>query len=153
MTVAEKSLTDWLCGNHTRGLPVDAYNRLFETHLQDNLGAEFQEAAAASGGRARLEKNGVALLRSTCKLTHDGWGACAKGDGKDFRDFMDAHHPGKLDGLSITRAEVSKRQDWSLEASEAMFPLVEPILKYLVKTLCLDPNVLRDSTLQSTRSY
>ena len=83
-----------------------------------------------------------------CKLTHDGWGAYAKGDGKEFRDFMSTNYPGKLDGISISRVEVSKRQDWSLEASEAMFPLVEPILKYLVKTLCLDPNVLRDTTLQ-----
>ena len=82
MTVQEKSLTDWLCGNHSRGLPVGAFNRLFETYLQENLGAEFQAAATVSGGRARLEKNGVALLRSMCKLTHDGWGAYAKGDGK-----------------------------------------------------------------------
>ena len=56
MTVAEKSMTDWRCGNHTRGLSVDAYNRRFENFLHEKLGAEFQDAAAASCGRARLEK-------------------------------------------------------------------------------------------------
>ena len=30
MTAQEKSLTDWLCENHSRGLPVGAFNRLFE---------------------------------------------------------------------------------------------------------------------------
>ena len=50
--------------------------------------------------------------------------------------------------MSVGRAELSKRQDWSLEAAESLYQLVLPLLMYLVKTLRLDPNVLRDSTLQ-----
>ena len=47
----------------------------------------------------------------------------------------------------VDRAEHSKRQDWSLEASYDIFPLIEPLLDYTVRTL-LDPaNVLRDSVL------
>ena len=52
------------------------------------------------------------------------------------------------DAVSVGRAELSKRQDWSLEAAEALYQLVLPLLMYLVKTLRLDANVLRDSTLQ-----
>ena len=52
------------------------------------------------------------------------------------------------DAVSVGRAELSKRQDWSLEAAESLHQLVLPLLMRLVKTLRLDPNVLRDSTLQ-----
>ena len=47
----------------------------------------------------------------------------------------------------MDRAEHSKRQDWSLEAAFDIYPLIEPLLDYTVRTL-LDPtNVLRDSVL------
>ena len=47
----------------------------------------------------------------------------------------------------VDRAEHSKRQDWCLEAAYDIFPLIEPLLDYTVRTL-LDPsNVLRDSVL------
>jgi hypothetical protein len=82
----QRSLGDWLCGNHTRGLPVDAFNRNFEACLVAQLGEEFSEAQI--GGKSRLEKSGVALLRSTCKLIHGGWGARAKGDGKEFKQCL-----------------------------------------------------------------
>jgi len=44
-------MTDYLCGNHTRGLPVAAFERNFEACLKDTLGTKFEAAAAASGGR------------------------------------------------------------------------------------------------------
>jgi hypothetical protein len=37
----KRSLGDWLRGNHTRGLPVDAFNRNFEGCLAAQLGEEF----------------------------------------------------------------------------------------------------------------
>jgi hypothetical protein len=132
-----KALGGWLCGNHTRGLPVDAFNRNFEACLAAQLGEEFSEAQI---GKSRLEKIGVALLRSMCKLIHDGWDARAKGDGKEFRQCLDATHPGLHDAVSVGRAELSKRQDWSLEAAESLYQLVLPLLMHLVKTLRLDPN-------------
>jgi hypothetical protein len=69
---SKRSMTDYLCGNHTRGLPVAAFERNFEAHLKDTLGTKFEAAAAASGGRARLEMSGVLLLRSLCKLVCSG---------------------------------------------------------------------------------
>ena len=39
------------------------------------------------------------------------------------------------------------RQDWSLEVSFELFPLLQPLLDYEVKTLLDDPNILRDSVL------
>ena len=74
----EKFILDFLCGNHTRGLPVDAFNRRFEDWLAEELSAEFDAAAGESGGHARLEKSGTSLLRSLFKLIHSGWGAYEK---------------------------------------------------------------------------
>jgi hypothetical protein len=143
----DRCVLDYLCGNHTRGLPVDAFNRLFETYLNDNLGSEFAAAAAASGGRSRLEKSGTALLRSLAKLAHDGWGAYAKGDGGEFHDHLVAvAHPWAK--MAIGRAELSKRQDWSPEASSKLFPFVPALIKFTSSTLVLPPNVLRDSCSQ-----
>jgi hypothetical protein len=39
------------------------------------------------------------------------------------------------------------RQDWSLEVSFELYPLLQPLLDYEVKTLLDDPNILRDSVL------
>lgn len=47
----------------------------------------------------------------------------------------------------MDRAEHSKRQDWSLEAAYDIFPLLDPLLSYTVKTLLDKSNVLRDSVL------
>ena len=47
----------------------------------------------------------------------------------------------------MDRAETSKRQDWSLEASYDIFPLIEPLLSYTVGTLLDEANLLRDSLL------
>jgi hypothetical protein len=112
------------------------------------MGGCFEAAVAATGFGARLEKNGTLLLRSICKLVHMGHGEYAKGDGLQFKIWMDKHFPRLLAKCRVGRAEVSKRQDWACEVSEAIYPLLEPITKYLVETLQLDPNILRDSTLQ-----
>ena len=118
-------LYQFLCLNHTRGLPVDAYNWLFDAFLNDNLGEAFKVACARTGSRNRLEKSGTALLRSICKLVCDGHGAYAKGDGLEFRAFLEDHYPG-LAARSIGRAEQGQRQDWSLEISAKILPLVPP---------------------------
>lgn len=47
----------------------------------------------------------------------------------------------------MDRAEHSKRQDWSLEAAYDIFPLLDPLLAYTVKTLLDKSNILRDSVL------
>ena len=78
MPEEDRCVLEFLCGNHTRGLPVDAFNRRFEEWMNDELGSEFAEAAGESGGRARLEKSGTALIRSIFKLIHSGWGAYEK---------------------------------------------------------------------------
>jgi hypothetical protein len=47
----------------------------------------------------------------------------------------------------LQRAANKKRQDWSLEALFDIFPLLDPLLSYTVKTLLDKINVLRDSVL------
>jgi hypothetical protein len=72
MPEEERCVLDFLCGNHTLGLPVDAFNRRFEDWIEAELGEAFAAAAGESGGRARLDKSGTVLLRSIFKLIHRG---------------------------------------------------------------------------------
>ena len=62
MPESRTKLLDSLCGNHTRNLPTVAFNRLFEEYLKEKLGDEFEMAVKKSGGKARLEASGPALL-------------------------------------------------------------------------------------------
>ena len=94
----------------------------------------------------RLECSGVCFLRSICKLTHRGHAQYVKGDGDAFADFLETHYPG-YSNECLSRADYSNRQDWSLEAAYEIFPLLEPLLDYEVKSLLDDANVLRDSIL------
>ena len=84
-----KVMHDYLCLNHARGLPVAAFNRLFEEFMKLNHGEDVKAAIAKSGGRARLEFSGPSLIRSMCKLGHDGFGAYAKGDGPEVRLWLE----------------------------------------------------------------
>jgi hypothetical protein len=52
-----------------------------------------------------------------------------------------------LTNMCVDWAEHSKRQDWSLEAAYDIFPLLDALLSYTVKTLLDKTNVLRDSVL------
>ena len=52
-----------LCANHTRNLHIDAANRLYSLWLKEQLGENIVAAVEASGGKARLETDGPALLR------------------------------------------------------------------------------------------
>jgi hypothetical protein len=69
-----------------------------------------------------------------------------KGDGDAFSDFLQLNYPQKSNA-GLSRADFSNRQDWTLEVSFELFPLLEPLLDYEVKSLLDDPNVLRDSVL------
>ena len=110
-------------------------------------GDKFDEWADKMGKNSRLEKSGRALLRSICKLSFNGRGEYAKGDGIQIRDWLANNYPDLKN--SSGRAELSKRQDWVLEVSAKILPLVPALYKYLVEeTLVLDPNVLRDSVSQ-----
>ncbi len=93
----------------------------------------------------RLECSGVSFLRPICRLTHRGHAQYVKGDGDAFGDFLEANYPGYNNCLSP--ADYSNRQDWPLEAAYEIFPLLQPLLDYEVKSLLDDPNVLRDSIL------
>ena len=68
------------------------------------------------------------------------------GDGDAFADFLQENYPA-VSNNCLSRAEYSNRQDWSLEVSWELFPLLEPLLDYVVKTLLDDANILRDSVL------
>jgi hypothetical protein len=72
MQPESKACFDFLCGNHTRNLPIDWFNRLYSKWLQTEIGEEMKTAKTAAGGAVRLECSGEAFLRSLCKLTHRG---------------------------------------------------------------------------------
>jgi hypothetical protein len=70
---------DFLCGNHTRNLPVDAFNRRYETYMKAKLGPALEAAKYRGGGYTRIEPSGILFIRSICKLTHVGRKQYAKG--------------------------------------------------------------------------
>jgi hypothetical protein len=72
---------------------------------------------------------------------------CPQGDGNAFKDYLEKHFP-DVSSARVDRAETSKRQDWSLEASYEIFPLLEPLMSYTVGTLLGEKaNLLRDSLI------
>ena len=103
---------------------------------------------AKSGSAVRFECNGIQFVRTVCRLTHNGPMQYAKGDGDAFADYLEKNYP-HLSSDKIGRAEQAKRQDWSLEASYDIFPLLEPLISYTVGTLLDEANLLRDSLLVS----
>ena len=98
-------------------------------------------------GRARLEKAGPPFLRSICKLAYSGLGRYEKGDGLDIKLWLEETYPDVVH-KSIGRVELSKRQDWVMEVSSKIFPIMGKLHEYLVNRVPDGPNVLRDSTLQ-----
>jgi hypothetical protein len=141
-----KPMFDFLCGNHTRNLLAVRFEKRHDQFLEVELGDALRAAKTASGGRVRLECSGAHFLRSLCKLTHRGYGQYVKGDGDAFSDFLQLKYPQKSNA-GLSRADFSNRQDWTLEVSFELFPLLEPLLDYEVKSLLDDANVLRDSVL------
>jgi hypothetical protein len=101
-----KATSDYLFGNHSRNLPVAAFNRLFSAFFTEELGADFEAAVAAGNDRARFEKDGPAFIRSIAKLAHDAHGAYEKGDGKQISAFFAMRD---LPQLHIGRAEMASR--------------------------------------------
>ena len=168
-----KVLVD-VCANHSRNYPIDEWNRKFEKILSSTLSEDFNTCIEQSGPMARLEKNGTSFLRSFVKLVYGGRGAYEKGEGqrhclfhfqcfilwlnilyylfigrtgRDINLWLEDNYP-ELVRNSVGRVELSKRQDWSLEVSAKVFPLLGPMTEYLVDSIVLGPNILRDSTLQ-----
>jgi hypothetical protein len=142
----DKPWFDYLCANHARNLPMDELSRLFQDYINKELGDSIKAIQAATGGRSRVEASGILFLRSLCRLTHTGHAQYAKGDGTAFADYVKRTYP-NLKSRCVGRAENSKRQDWSCEASWNLFNLLGPILQYTIETLQQGENVLRDSVL------
>ena len=71
----------------------------------------------------------------------------AKGDGDEFRDHLRKSNSAFLE-QGFGRCELSKRQDWCLEAAAELFGVLKEVLTYTCKTRQLDANILRDSIFQ-----
>ncbi len=63
-----------------------------------------------------------------------------------FSDFLAGNYP-HISNAGLSRADFASRQDWTLQVSFELFPLLEPLLDYEIKSLLDDPNILRDSVL------
>ncbi len=100
--IQTKACFNFLCGNHTRNLPVVRFNKVrlsqhsyvitnpghlkpipllqaYDKWLYGELGEQMRLAKLASGGKARLDCSGVLFLRSLCRLTHVGHAQYYKG--------------------------------------------------------------------------
>ena len=71
----------------------------------------------------------------------------AKGDGIEFRDYL-REVGSAFAEQSFGRCELSKRQDWCLEAAFELSGVVPDVLAYTCKTRQLDASTLRDSIFQ-----
>ena len=142
----EKPWFDYLCGNHSRNLPLDQWNREFESYIKDELGDAILEVQKAGGGRTRVEGSGILLLRAMCRLTHMGHKEYPKGDGRRFHDYLCKNYPA-VKSRCVGRAEMSKRQDWCAEVSWNFFNLITPIITFTVSMCALDADILRDAVL------
>jgi hypothetical protein len=145
-TPKSKACFDFLCENRTRNLPIDRFNEIYDKWLVEELGPAMRDAK--NGIAIRLECNGIRFLRTVCRLIHNCAMQYAKGDGDAFKDYLEKHYP-HLMSKRIGRAEQAKRQDWSLEASYEIYPLLEPLMSYTVSKLLDEANILRDSLLVS----
>ncbi len=67
-------------------------------------------------------------------------------NGDAFSDFLASNYP-HISNEGLSRADFSNRQDWTLEVSFELYPLLDPLLDYEVKSLLDDPNIIRDSVL------
>jgi hypothetical protein len=63
---------DFLCGNHSRNLHFDAFNRHYTQYIKGLLGEDMGRASLKGGGRLRIEPDGESFVRAICKLTHTG---------------------------------------------------------------------------------
>ncbi len=142
----DKPWFDFLCGNHTRNLPMDAFNREYEAYLKRVLGEDFEALAAECGTQTRVEASDVLLLRSLCKLTHEGHKQYAKGGGHQFHNYMKQKWSA-VSNRCVGGAEHSKRQEWICEASWKLHNLTKPIIAYTVGTITLGAKIFRDSVL------
>jgi hypothetical protein len=125
LCVEDKPWFDYLCANHARNLPMDELSRQFQDYINTELRDSVKAIQVASGGRSRVEASGILFLRSLCRLTHTGHAQYALGDGVAFGDYLKRVYPA-LRSRCVRRAENSKRQDWSCEASWNLFNLVDP---------------------------
>jgi hypothetical protein len=97
-----KACFNFVCGNHTRNLPVVRFNKVslsqhsypitypgrlqpipllkaYDKWLYGELEEQMRLAKLASGGKARQDCSGVLFLRSLCRLTHVGYAQYYKG--------------------------------------------------------------------------
>ena len=65
---SQRETFDVLCFNHTRQLPVTAYNRLSKVLLEELLAPYATEVRGVLGPQSRVELDGESLLRSVAKL-------------------------------------------------------------------------------------
>ena len=55
---------DFLCANHTRQLPIDAFDRFYDAWLKDELGGD--DVLEQQGQHARLELSGKKVSCFIC---------------------------------------------------------------------------------------
>jgi hypothetical protein len=68
MSQEDRQIFDGLCCNHTRQLPVTAYDRLSKMEMENCLKPFADDLRAKMGPMARVELDGLSFMRSISKL-------------------------------------------------------------------------------------
>jgi len=77
MSAEDKSMSHFLCGNHTRGLPIDEFHRQFSAYIAAKFGEETREAKKTNQ-LLRLETSGQSMVFSILKMCHRGFNEYSK---------------------------------------------------------------------------
>lgn len=145
MPVGKKKVYDHLCANHTRGLPIDEFDRQFKGYFE-NIHGEAIKDLKKTNIKLRLETDGKSLFFSLLKMCHRGHGEYAKSLASDVFDALQAADP-LFAGESPGRAAVSKRQDGVMEQCPLLYSIRDAILDAADKQRRVESHVLSDSCL------
>ena len=123
---------DFLCGNHTRQLPITAYIRLVDKWLHREVGPTMIEIKQKVNPMLRVETNSCSLRHAMQKQLHRGFGTYAKGDGESYHHQIseaasedDEDYVEKTSGIiagSGGRAGVGSRQEGQASAAYHLYP-------------------------------
>lgn len=145
MPVEKKKVYDHLCANHTRGLPIDEFDRQFKEYFENIYGEAIKDMKKTNS-KLRLETDGKSLVFSLLKMCHRGHGEYAKSLASEVFDALQAADP-LFAGESPGRAAVSKRQDGVMEQCSLLYSIRDAILAAADKQRQVESHVLSDSCL------
>lgn len=135
----KKYVLDFLCANHTRGLPISNFNVMFKQRMNMLLGSFVEDAKMPV-----FKMGGEDVLYAIRKLFYGGWCEYYNSDGKALKKLI-ANDAPEYVHCSLGRHETGSRQDGVAEACPLIYVFLPYLRKHSVATLGLPGNILSDT--------